>query len=701
MTLAKSIFLYLFLLVSLAGVAQDKFVFEETKADGDIPIDFITLLSDKYKNDVSTIDKKEKKKARKTKTQFYLESNFYINEVISSGNVLFNDRYTTYLNNIYKEIALKNPSLHREKIYFYAAKSTEVNAFATHSAIILINVGLLAKLTTEDEIAFVMCHEIAHVVKKHNIKQHIFNEEVDKKKGGYKKANWETKLYSKSNYSKKQESQADGFGFEYFLNTDYDPKAAISAFEKLKTANLPYGDSLEIPSLAPIKTQLVDVPEVPNLADIQIEEEEERENKSTEKEKKKKKKKKKDLSTHPALDLRVESIQVRINQVESNSNYSRTPNEVNKYAEHELPHLFLEKGMEVHTLYCLLNLMNESEPTDYQKDLMAKTLYALSQRKTYIEEYPDSVTSSYKKYWSSYKRQIKKGPKSLNRLLAWVNSMSNAQLNALALSHTLSRIKKVEDGGEAMTDRTVDLLEEYYKFYSKEKAGEEVIKMILKSDEHLLARAQKSNSSTDENNVVEPLENMIVLSPEYRQFDLRDEEVYKYVSSEEELISFSKKIEKAADMLKIDCNIISAIDFKNYTVEEFNELVLINQFLRENQITTPNCISSKKVEMRKLSEKYKTNNLSMMGVYSFVESKPVVLKVFALTYTTLIFPLLPFGVYYSFTPLRHTFNYTLLFDIEREETNYYNVNLIKMKDRRGAVNVSLYDHLKQLKDRGR
>lgn len=57
-------------------------------------------------------------------------------------------------------------------IRFHVLRSPLVNAFALPNGGIYINVGLLARLTNEAQLAHVLGHEIVHVIQRHSLQQH-------------------------------------------------------------------------------------------------------------------------------------------------------------------------------------------------------------------------------------------------------------------------------------------------------------------------------------------------------------------------------------------------------------------------------------------------------------------------------------------------------------------------------------------------
>lgn len=207
-----------------------------------LPNDFTTDSSTKYEKEIKQISKNAKRKDAKNQDKFYLESNFLIDDFLKSGYVLFDDPASKYITKVGKKILDQIPSRQRPQIRFYAVKSSAVNAFATNSGLVFVNVGLLARLENEAQLAFILAHEITHVMEKHNLD--LFLEQKKIEKGEQRdilrgRDDVNANLMKRNNYSRELEFEADEGGIEYFLKTDYNLQAALDVFEILRRANLP------------------------------------------------------------------------------------------------------------------------------------------------------------------------------------------------------------------------------------------------------------------------------------------------------------------------------------------------------------------------------------------------------------------------------------------------------------------------------
>ena len=160
--------------------AQDFENFRPTQCQGAVPNDFKNYATEKFRTEEQEINKSgnKSKQQKKLEKDFSLKSNFEINDLLFSGRVLFGDPMTQYVNDVAAIVLNDHPDL-QKTIRFYIIKSDVVNAFATQQKIVFINSGLLAQLNNEAELAFVLCHEIGHIVKNHVLEGYLKKESCD------------------------------------------------------------------------------------------------------------------------------------------------------------------------------------------------------------------------------------------------------------------------------------------------------------------------------------------------------------------------------------------------------------------------------------------------------------------------------------------------------------------------------------------
>ena len=85
---------------------------------------------------------------------------------------LINDKkILEYVNTLGQHIVSFVPKSEQNRDWrFGVIESSGVNAFAAPGGYILITRGLLNLTETEDQLAFILAHEISHVVKRHHLK---------------------------------------------------------------------------------------------------------------------------------------------------------------------------------------------------------------------------------------------------------------------------------------------------------------------------------------------------------------------------------------------------------------------------------------------------------------------------------------------------------------------------------------------------
>ncbi len=136
---------------------------------------------------------------------------------------------------------------------FYIIKNEELNAFAGPGGHIFVHTGLIRAMEEIDELAAVMCHEIAHVSSRH------ISQQVEKAtKLGYGTllgmlagmllgsgdaaeavmvGSIAAAQQKQLSYSRDAERQADQVGFKYAAKSGFNPAAIKSALQRLQAGN--------------------------------------------------------------------------------------------------------------------------------------------------------------------------------------------------------------------------------------------------------------------------------------------------------------------------------------------------------------------------------------------------------------------------------------------------------------------------------
>jgi len=232
-------FFILLIFIGHVGFAQS-IDYKPLKCSGMIPNDFLELSSAKVKRESDLAQNKNlSKKERANQLEFAISTNYGVDQIIMSGQTLYGDPLTNYINKV-ADIVLKDDPELRKQLRFYTLKSDVPNAFTTHQGIIFVTVGLMAQVENEAQLAFILCHEIVHFKEKHVYQSFKKVKSMLKKSKRYKPTELDEMLKKLYNYSKANEIEADKKGYELFMKTGYNKSQAVSTFDMLLYSYLPF-----------------------------------------------------------------------------------------------------------------------------------------------------------------------------------------------------------------------------------------------------------------------------------------------------------------------------------------------------------------------------------------------------------------------------------------------------------------------------
>lgn len=231
---------------------------------GEIPTGFLMSVQDKFEQDVKDEKKSSTNKyVSKSKGDFLLQSNYFVDLLLQSGKVLFGDSVTAYINSVADRVLVNEPDL-RAKLTFYGLRSAEPNAFSTDQGIIFVTVGLLAQLENEAQLAFILSHEISHFERRHTMTVYMEGQRIFSDNNQRRSLSLDDKIRDFSNHEKASEFEADSLGLVRLSRTGYDCSEAMGAMFVLQFAHLPFDDydfpvhSFERPLMAFPKTLYMD-----------------------------------------------------------------------------------------------------------------------------------------------------------------------------------------------------------------------------------------------------------------------------------------------------------------------------------------------------------------------------------------------------------------------------------------------------------
>lgn len=239
--LKKLIILYIFFSNFITGTFGQSFEkdYIPIKSIDKIPQEFTLAASMRIQKELTTGKSDKKRRYKKLNKDLVINSHFDLNDLYQSGYILLNDTISNYVNAVANEIIQKEPEL-KGKLKIYVIRSTEANAYCFENGTVFVNIGLIAHLDNEAQLAYILCHEFVHYLKQHSLKQVVEYDRIKQKKVG--KRTFEDKVLLMYQFSRENETEADTTGLSIFLKTNYDPKQSTASLQILQYSDLPFSE---------------------------------------------------------------------------------------------------------------------------------------------------------------------------------------------------------------------------------------------------------------------------------------------------------------------------------------------------------------------------------------------------------------------------------------------------------------------------
>lgn len=165
----------------------------------------------------------------------------YNAQILRQYQIYEDEKIQNYVQSIGESLAKKS---HRPNLIyrFTVLDSPEINAFALPGGYIYINRGLMAYMSSEEELAAVLGHEIGHVTARHSVKQYsqaqlmgVLSAAIEINSG--RTAGDIANLASGallSGYGREMELEADDLGAQYIYQDGYSPQGMYDVLAVLK-----------------------------------------------------------------------------------------------------------------------------------------------------------------------------------------------------------------------------------------------------------------------------------------------------------------------------------------------------------------------------------------------------------------------------------------------------------------------------------
>ncbi len=201
--------------------AQFETDYAPIEISGEIPPRFYHSLKGKTEIEIVLEDERMNRRRRK---DFSTKTSFTLREIFLSGSIYYNDPCTPYVRDVTKKLTEELTG--GENVSIFVSRFVSPNAAIWQDGTLIVNIGLLAKLENEAQLAFVIAHEIAHYENKHPFLQYVRKQ---------KPANIQKRaldnLKASVAYTQQNEIAADAFALELLNRAGYDSRVGARAIE--------------------------------------------------------------------------------------------------------------------------------------------------------------------------------------------------------------------------------------------------------------------------------------------------------------------------------------------------------------------------------------------------------------------------------------------------------------------------------------
>lgn len=689
--------------------------FTALRSSGPVPADFIRFCGQQPPD---YVNKKEKTIAGVEK--FEMISDYHLNQMFQSGKVVFGDPIGIYINAVADSLLADYPAL-RKEIRFYVCNSEVANAYASDQGIIFVNIGLIAHLENEAQLAFILAHEITHYAKKHNMT--IFNEKEEllgkkKKEDKTDKENYELrrkpmseKLMTINHWSKEIETIADVDGFaSYYRSSPYNLEEAVNAFNVLLYSDYPFtqasfnfsvmeADEMIIPD-AYLLTSVDELTVDENEADS--------------------------MSTHPNVNKRKTSIRNLMDTISDSGGVLFAQSQetffyVRNLARFECVRQMIIGHDFVEALYCAVDLADEFPNSRFLVRCIAASLYGLSAYKesgeaNEIYGQTGEVKGEMKQVSFFVKRIVKRDWAIIALNYCWrqhqrfpddkyLAGLADRTMYSVIFENHISAswfytktfaqvIKEKEMAGpqeKYETDKYgikhlkvdqfdttftkfafVDLLKDstFSKALNKMSAKKDSLQKVYVANINPFKPygyiAEEKIDKADRAYV----DHIVMGNPWVVNVDARKGVKLQYVQTTHNQYACVDQIPEAAADAEVKVDLVNTRSIEQTGAEQLNQVAIINEYMEERLLQTKDFVllSFNSDEIKPVMDKYDSHHLGWTAMVSYKVKKPVGALIFASMFVITI----PITVYRLIQPAYKTYYLHFL----------YNVNTSKLTCRR-------------------
>lgn len=200
----------------------------------------ISEVAGKYFEDVKQLPKPYHNELK----EVYNNRSTDLQKKLKRGDFYLEGEINDYFQHIFQTILESNPDIEQDGLRILVSRYTFPNAFCMGEGTLVFNLDLLRHLKNESQIAFILCHELAHQTLNHvnhSIEKRtsfIHSKELKRELKRISKSEYnvnskmttllKTVVFSDRRHSREHEAEADALAIEYMSNTPYDMSQALT-----------------------------------------------------------------------------------------------------------------------------------------------------------------------------------------------------------------------------------------------------------------------------------------------------------------------------------------------------------------------------------------------------------------------------------------------------------------------------------------
>ncbi len=231
--------------VYFSGISQPKVVYTFPLEDSTLKKQLFTEALSKKESMIASLSGEHKDDYKEVyENRFEL-----ISSLMKSSRVIAEPDAHTYLQKILDHIVSVNEELKPLSVRLVFSRDSWANAYSVGEGTLIVNAGLLIRMKNEAELAFVLCHELAHYYQDHSekrIQKMISTVNSEKISTELKKLSKQEygagaeldklmKLlaFSSRRHSRENEDEADELAIQFLRKTRFSGEGAITCLQML------------------------------------------------------------------------------------------------------------------------------------------------------------------------------------------------------------------------------------------------------------------------------------------------------------------------------------------------------------------------------------------------------------------------------------------------------------------------------------